>query len=137
MKVFFSSEFVRFILVGGVAALVNFFSRILFNEWMSFRLAIIVAYLVGMLTAYVLSRTIVFESSGKHPGHELFYFSVVNLLAIIQVWLISVGLAEYAFPTMNFHYYPKEIAHLVGLGIPVITSYLGHKHFSFAKRQHE
>lgn len=137
MKFLLASEFTRFLIVGGVAALVNFISRIIFSEWMSFRIAIIVAYLVGMITAYILSRAVVFEPSGKHPGKELFYFSLVNLAAVIQVWLISVGLAEYLFPSLEFEFYPQEIAHLVGLAIPAITSYLGHKYFSFAKRKPE
>lgn len=135
MKFLYSSEFFRFLIVGGIAALVNFVSRIFFSEWMSFRIAIIVAYLVGMLTAYILSRALVFEPSGKHPGHELFYFTLVNLFAVIQVWLISVGLAEYVFPYFSFSFYPEEVAHLSGLSVPVITSYLGHKYFSFAKQQ--
>ena len=134
MKALLTSEFTRFLFVGALAALVNFVSRIIFSEWMSFRIAIIVAYLVGMLTAYILSRTLVFEPSGKHPGNELFYFSLVNLAAVIQVWLISIGLAEYAFPYLDFHFYPEEVAHLGGLSVPVITSYLGHKYFSFAKQ---
>lgn len=134
MKTVLKSEFARFLLVGGIAATVNFIFRIVFSEWMSFRIAIIAAYLVGMLTAYILSRTIVFEPSGKHPGNELFYFSLVNLFAVAQVWLISVGLAEYAFPYLKFNFYPEEIAHLVGLSVPVVTSYLGHKYFSFAKQ---
>ena len=134
MKTLVRSEFARFLLVGGIAAAVNFISRIIFSEWMSFRVSIIMAYLVGMLTAYILSRAIVFEPSGKHPGNELLYFSLVNLFAVIQVWLISVGLAEYAFPYFDFTFYPEEIAHLSGLGVPVITSYLGHKYYSFAKQ---
>ena len=56
MKLSQSGEFARFIIVGGIAALVNFLSRIVFSEWMTFPVAIIVAYLVGMLTAYILSR---------------------------------------------------------------------------------
>ena len=134
MKTLVRSEFARFLLVGGIAAAVNFISRIAFSEWVSFRVAIILAYLIGMLTAYILSRTIVFEPSGKHPGNELFYFSLVNLVAVVQVWLISVGLAEYMFPYLEFTFYPEEIAHLGGLIVPVITSYLGHKYFSFAKQ---
>lgn len=135
MKAVLNSEFSRFLMVGGFAALVNFLSRILFSEWTSFRIAIILAYIVGMLTAYILSRLLVFEPSGKHPGNELFYFTLVNLFAVIQVWLISVGLAEYLFPYLAFAFYPEEIAHLSGLSVPVITSYLGHKYLSFAKRQ--
>jgi putative flippase GtrA len=119
--------------VGGFSALVNFLSRIALSQFMSFRLAVVYAYLVGMLTAYVLSRLFVFERSGRHPASELFWFSVVNVFAIIQVWVISVGLAEYAFPRLQVQFYPEAIAHLIGLGVPVITSYFGHKYFSFKK----
>ncbi len=120
-------------MVGGFAALVNFLSRIAFNQISTFRQAVVYAYLVGMLTAYVLSKVFVFEPSGRHPAAELFWFSIVNIFAIIQVWIISVGLAEYVFPKMHIEFYPEAIAHFIGLGVPVITSYFGHKYFSFKK----
>ncbi|HID48267.1 MAG TPA: GtrA family protein, partial [Chromatiales bacterium] len=47
------NRFQRFLLVGGVAALVNFLARIALNQAMSFRWAVFVAYLIGMLTAYL------------------------------------------------------------------------------------
>ena len=133
MKDIMQSEFMRFLAVGGFAAGVNFISRIFLNEYMSFRWAVFLAYLVGMLTAYLFSRWFVFEASGKHPGHELFHFTLVNLAAVAQVWLISVGLAEYLFPAIEFTFFYHEIAHLIGLAIPTITSYYGHKYFSFGK----
>lgn len=127
------TEFFQFLLVGGVAAGINFISRIGFSELVSYRLAIIFAYLVGMATAYLLSKHYVFEKSGRPIKDEIRDFTIVNLIAIIQVWLISVGLAEYFFPYISFSLYPEEVAHLIGLGIPAITSYFGHKHFSFKK----
>ena len=133
MTVSDSSEFIRFLVVGGIAALINFMARLLFSEWMSFRYAVIAAYIIGMLTAFMLSKWHVFETSGRHSGHELFYFSMVNLAAVIQVWGISVGLAEYFFPSIEFTFYAEEIAHLIGLCVPVISSYFGHKYLSFAK----
>lgn len=127
------TEFAQFLLVGGVAALVNFFARILINKFVSFGVAVVLAYVVGMVTAFVLSKLYVFEQSGRHHLHELRDFTIVNLFAIVQVWLISVGLAEYAFPAMGYHFYAPEVAHLIGLGVPAVTSYFGHKHFSFRK----
>lgn len=128
------NRFHRFLLVGGFAALVNFLARIGLNHFMSFRWAVFVAYLFGMLTAYLLSRFFVFEPSGRHPAHELFWFSLVNVAAVIQVWLISVGLAEYLFPAIGFDWYRDAIAHAIGLAVPAVTSYFGHKTLSFAKR---
>lgn len=127
------TEFFQFLIVGGFAAGVNFISRIGFSEIVSFRLAVILAYLIGMLTAYLLSKHYVFEKSGRALKDELRDFTIVNIFAVIQVWLISVGLAEYFFPYISFHIFPEEVAHLIGLGIPAITSYFGHKHFSFRK----
>ena len=127
------SEFFQFLIVGGFAAGINFISRIGFSELVSYRYAIILAYLVGMITAFILSKHYVFEKSGRKYKDELRDFTIVNIFAVIQVWLISVGLAEYLFPYFSFTFYPEEVAHLIGLGIPVISSYFGHKYFSFRK----
>ncbi len=124
-------EFFRFLLVGGFAAIINFSSRILINTVYSFRVSVIIAYIIGMITAYVLSKFLVFSPSGKHPLKEFSYFAIVNGVAIIQVWVISVVLAEYLFPSWKLIFYPKEIAHFIGISIPVITSYYGHKYYSF------
>ncbi len=127
-------EFVQFMLVGGFAAGVNFFSRIVFSQWMGFSPAVIAAYGVGMVTAYLLSKFLVFKPSGKKTHEEFFHFTLINLAAAIQVWLISVGLAEYLFPRLAFNFHPQEMAHFIGLCVPVVSSYLGHKHFTFADK---
>jgi putative flippase GtrA len=127
------TEFAQFLLVGGVAALVNFIARILINQLVSFAIAVVLAYLVGMLTAFVLSKLYVFERSGRHHWHELRDFTIVNVFAVAQVWVISVGLEEYVFPALGYSFYAPEFAHLIGLTVPAVTSYFGHKHFSFRK----
>ena len=127
------SEFIHFLIVGGFSAGVNFISRIGFSELVSYRYAVFLAYIIGMLTAFLLSKHYVFEKSGRSSKDELRDFTIVNIFAVIQVWLISVTLAEYFFPYLSFNFYPEEVAHLIGLGIPVISSYFGHKYFSFKK----
>ncbi len=133
LRALLAGRFGRFLLVGGFAALVNFASRFAFNTAFSFRVSVVLAYLVGMVTAWVLSRHLVFGPSGRHPLHELGWFSLVNLAAVAQVWVISVGLAEYVFPAVGFGFHPYAVAHLIGISVPVVTSYLGHKHFSFRR----
>ena len=86
-----------------------------------------------MITAFILSKHYVFEKSGRKYKDELRDFTIVNIFAVIQVWLISVGLAEYLFPYFSFTFYPEEVAHLIGLGIPVIRRYFGPKYYSFRK----
>lgn len=126
-------QFLRFVLTGGFAALVNLVSRYLLNSAMPFAIAVAVAYLCGMVTAYVLGRLFVFERSGRSVADELWRFTLVNAVAALQVWIISVGLGEYLFRWARLSFHPLEIAHLVGVSVPVLTSYVGHRHFSFAK----
>lgn len=125
-------RFARFLITGGIAAGMNVVSRYFLSMTMEYRLAVIVAYLCGMAVAWGLARLFVFEDSGRNRSAEFARFGLVNLVAAAQVWLVSVGLAEFAFPAMGFSWHPYEVAHLIGVVIPVFTSYLGHKHFSFA-----
>ena len=127
------ARFIRFMMTGGVAAVVNLVSRYLLNFVMSFGAAVAVAYLLGMVTAYVLGRLFVFERSGRTVADEFWRFTIVNVFAAAQVWVISVGLGEYAFPATGFNWRPLDVAHLIGVAVPVFTSYLGHRHFSFAR----
>lgn len=127
-----TSRFARFLLTGGFAAGVNVVSRYFLSMTMDFRWAVAIAYLCGMTTAWVLSRLFVFEQTGRSRASEYVRFTIVNVAAVAQVWVMSVGLAEYVFPAIGFVWHPYEVAHVIGVAIPVFTSYLGHKHFSFA-----
>ena len=128
------NRFVLFVLAGGTAALVNILSRIALNWLMPYEVAIIVAYLCGMTTAYLLNRHFVFAASGRGVASEYTRFALVNLAAVAQVWIVSVGLARLVFPTISFIWHAETVAHVIGVTIPVFTSYLGHKHFSFAAK---
>ena len=125
-------RFLRFLVVGGFAAGVNLAVRYVLDFSLSYSAAIVLAYLAGMLTAFVLSKWLVFLPSHRGTTSELVRFSLVNLAAIIQVWGVSVGLAEWLLPALGVDTYRYDIAHIVGVTVPAITSYLGHKYYSFA-----
>jgi len=126
-----NSEFTRFVLAGGFAALFNIFSRLAFSMVMPFEAAVVLAYLVGMATAFALTRRFVFERSQRHIAHEMARFTLVNLLALAQVWLVSVGLADWLFPRIGLTWNADLVAHIVGVMSPIGTSFLGHKRFTF------
>ncbi|MDR3474690.1 MAG: GtrA family protein [Devosia sp.] len=123
--------FIRFLVTGGLAAAVNIGSRVLLSMLMPFGAAVAVAYLIGMTTAYVLARLFVFERSGQTVHGEFLRFTLVNLVALVQVWLVSVGLADWLFPALRFTWNADLIAHTVGVLSPVVSSYYGHKLFTF------
>lgn len=128
---FKSRQFVLFLMTGGFAALVNIGSRFLYNQWVSFSTAVILAYISGMITAFILARIFVFNKSARSLGNSIAGFTLVNLIAIAQTWLISIGLAYYVLPALGVITHAQEISHLIGVIFPVFTSFIGHKHLSF------
>lgn len=128
---FVSKNFLMFLLTGGFAAAVNWSSRILYNLWMPYSAAIVVAYITGMITAFVLAKMFVFTESKQSTHRSVFFFTLVNLVAVVQTWAVSVGLAYYVFPKLGMTWHDRDIAHLVGVVMPVFSSYIGHKKFTF------
>lgn len=128
---FMSRQFLSFLLTGGFAAAVNFGSRIMYSFWLDFSSAVILAYITGMITAFVLARMFVFKESQQPVHHSAAFFVLVNLVAIVQTWGISMGLAYYLLPWLGVTLFAQEIAHAFGVAVPVFTSYMGHKRWSF------
>jgi len=131
IRSFMSRQFFVFLVTGGTAAAVNFGSRIVYNQWLPFSGAVILAYLTGMVTAFVLAKMFVFKESTQSTRRAVLFFTLVNVVAVLQTWLISMGLAFYLLPALGVTQFVKEIAHAVGVVVPVFTSYLGHKRWSF------
>jgi putative flippase GtrA len=147
-------------MAGGIAAGCNFGSRFLFSRYVGYITAIVMAYLVGMMVAFVLMRGQVFNARGKRLLPQVLSFVFVNLLAVLQTVIISLVLVRCAFPFMgldpwvdahreelaklmsflplsmaSFHFsttaVAEALAHLVGVLVPVVTSYFGHKFLTF------
>ena len=116
-------QFWRFLAAGGVAAAANFGSRFLFSLWVRYEWAIVFAYLVGMIVAFLLMRCFVFDAGGRPPARQAAIFVAVNLFALLQTLLVSIALARWV---------SEAIAHLVGVMVPVVTSYFGHRLLTFA-----
>jgi putative flippase GtrA len=127
-------RFATFLVTGGIAALINILSRIVFSLAMVYEVAVVLAYLAGMATAYILARLFVFEPSGRPAQGEFFRFAVVNVVALAQVWLVSMLLARVTFPWLGFIWHAETVAHVIGVLSPVVTSYVGHQRFTFARR---
>lgn len=130
MKV--SHQFLRFLVVGTTAALVNWLSRIALSLALPLSAAIVVAYVIAMGVAYGLNRAFVFAPSERSRGTEFARFTLVNIVALTQVWLVTILLVRYVFPAVGFSWNAEAVAHAVGIASPVLTSYFGHRHFSFA-----
>ena len=126
-----SRSFLLFVLVGMIAAAVNVLARYFINFAVSFELAIVLAFPIALSVAFVLNRSFVFKSEDKRVAGQYGRFLLVNLLMLCQVWVVSICLARYVFPAIGLTWHAELLAHIIGVGSPIVTSYFAHKHFSF------
>jgi putative flippase GtrA len=127
------SAFATFLVTGGIAAGVNIGSRWLFQFVMSYEIAVTLAYLCGMVTAFALAKLFVFKGAGGSTHGQFARFAMVNAVAFAQVFLVSEFFARFAFPAIGFRWQAETVAHVIGVISPVAASYLLHKRFSFRR----
>lgn len=128
-------QFLRFLVAGGLGAVVNIVSRYVLNMAMSFDLAVVLAYGLGMITAFTISRVYAFRSREQSASTQFARFALVNVVAAFLVWLVSVTLARQLFPAIGFAFYPEDVAHIIAVGSTAVSSYVMHKHFTFSPRK--
>lgn len=121
----------RFLFVGMTAAVINILSRVLISQFVRFEYAVILAFPIALTFAFVMSRWFVFEDSQREVWQQYVRFWVVNLFALVQVWLVSIGLSDFLFPAVGWIYHAELLAHTIGVASPVLTSYYAHKAFTF------
>ena len=126
-----SRRFGLFLLAGAIAAAANYGSRFGFSLWFNYPVAIVLAYLVGMTVAFLLMRQYVFEGRGKALGPQVLRFTLVNVLAVLQTLIVSLVLARWVLPALGVTQHAEAIAHAVGVAVPVVTSYFGHRLATF------
>lgn len=126
-----AGRFGLFLVAGGIAAAANYGSRFAFSVWFSYPAAIVLAYLVGMIVAFALMRRYVFDGASKALAPQVLKFTLVNALAVVQTLVVSLLLARWALPALGIESHVEAIAHAFGVAVPIVTSYLGHKHATF------
>lgn len=129
--IYWSGQFARFLLVGGIALLCHWLSRFAFNAWVSYAWAIVFAYLVGILVAFLLNKAYVFPFSERSLRFEVTSFFFVNIAAFPVVWAIAYVLGE----LLLVYYFPRQLAlalaHGFAIALPVFVNYALHKLITF------
>jgi putative flippase GtrA len=124
-------QFARFLIAGGIAAAANFGSRFIFSSIFGYGFAVFFAYLVGMLVAFVLMRSHVFDANNSPLTPQVAKFLGVNLIAVFQTLVISLFLVHWMLPYVEDARRAEALAHFVGVLVPAVTSYIGHKFLTF------
>ena len=81
--------------------MLNVVIRWIVNHIVSFEVSIVIGFFVALSAAFILNRYFVFGVTGSARG-QFWRFLFVNLLALVQVWLVSELLFRKLFPVLNF-----------------------------------
>ncbi len=126
-----SKQFLYFLLSGGLAAGFNWGSRFIFSEIFPFEVAVVLAFFIGSLSGFFLMRFFVFDGLGKPALPQVSKYIIVNFIALTQTLLVSLFLAHFLPPILGIKDQAESLAHLIGVLVPVVTSYFGHKFLTF------
>lgn len=124
-------EFIRFVATGSIAAISNLIARYLLDFFLVFEVAVVLAYIVGMVVAFILFQKVIFGDPQTPLSRRIFRFCVVNALGAFLALAVSSAMARIVLPAAGWTFHPAELAHFVGVAVPAFTSYFLHKHYTF------
>ena len=127
---FMTRQFARFLFVGGTAAFANWLSCLALGVWFSFSLSVVLAYFIGMTTAFFLNRVFVFSKSDRSIAKQARDFILINFL-FMPVVLFSSIVMEKLLRIVGVDVYSQAIAHAFAVAIPAVLSFLLYKFVAF------
>jgi putative flippase GtrA len=130
IKYFFTRQFLLFLCVGGLAAFLNWLSRILLSQWLFFDWAVTVAYGIGILVAFLLNSFLVFPKSTKPKKQQARDFFITNICFFPVVWISAIEVNS-ILQYYEVIRYTEAIAHAIALGIPMLATFLIYKFIAF------
>jgi putative flippase GtrA len=130
-SLFFSAQFGRFLLFGGLAAALQWSSRFAFDVYFSYSISVILAYGVGLSCGFILNRAFVFQAGQTKSGHQLAYFVLINLAGLPLVWWLSLLLGEQLLPRFMMHDMAKALGNGMAILSPVAINFILHKFVTF------
>lgn len=126
-------QVVRFLLLGGLAAAINWLVRFPLSAVLPFDLAVVAAYVIGMSAGFVLYRTYVFPGSARPVVEQSLVFLAVNLFGAGVVlgftWLFLSLVSDTGWPL----FVRQGLAHGLAIGIGAVANFFGHKTLTFAR----
>ncbi len=130
IRFFFTRQFFRFLLVGGLSAILHWYSRIILSDWLPFSWAVAVAYVVGMSIAFALNIIFVFPNSPKSKIKQARDFAIVNISFFPVVWAVAV-LVNNGLMASGLVRNTEGVSHAMAVILPAFFTFLIYKLFAF------
>jgi putative flippase GtrA len=127
---FLNGKFVRFLIVGGISALIEYSLYFLFKTRIDYLIANFLAFGVTNIFTFILSRKYVFTSTGGRKREEATLFVICLAGAYAVNHVVLWGLVEFA--AMD-----DKIAKALAIAVAVIWNFFTRKHIVFRNRQEQ
>ena len=121
----------RFLVAGGLAALLNWLVRFPLNLAMPYAAAVVLATVIGMVFGFLLYRAWVFPGSQRDTLVQIRDFVLVNLVGIAVTVSIAVALRHALLAIDVEAELAAAFAHAAGIGAGAVANYLGHRDVTF------
>jgi putative flippase GtrA len=129
LKKTFTAEFIRFLIVGVLSALIEYTLFFLFKAEINYLIANVLAFGLTNVVTFILSRRYVFGSSknnNKYYEATLFVICLVGALIVNQIVLWAL---------VEFGAIEQGIAKAVAIAVTVVWNFFTRKHFVFRNRE--
>lgn len=125
---FISGPFFRFVIVGGISALIEYALYFLFKPTFGYLAGNVVAFGTTNIITYILTRRYVFESTNRNKAQEasLYFLCLIGSLLTNQAVLWAL---------VEFGDVDDRIAKVVAIAVTVIWNYFTRKHIVFKNRE--
>lgn len=130
---FLTVQFLRFLFVGGTAAVLHWLARYWLSFWVSFPLAVALAYAIGIAAAFGLNRRYVFPTSERPIAKQARDFILVNLAFFPIVWGAAL-LFRMLLTQAGVSHFVDGLAHGLAILLPVLMTFLTYKFIAFGDK---
>lgn len=121
---------VRFLMVGGAAAALNWLVRFPLSAVLPYAVAVLGAAAIGMAFGFVAYRRFVFTGSDRSGSAQLRDFLLVNGVTTILVTVVAM-LSREALVLLVAMGTAEALAHAIGIGAGAVGNYVGHGRITF------
>jgi len=123
----------RFLVAGGIAALVNWLVRFPVELVVPYLAALLVSTCVGMTCGFLLYRAWVFPGSPRPLAGQIRDFILVNLTGQAAMLAVAASLRPLLMLVAVGALLAGASAHALGIAVGAVVNYLGHRHVTFAR----
>ncbi len=123
LKAFALKQFSKFSLVGILNTIIGYGSFVIFLNFSDYMSALIISHIIGVTHSYVWNKFWTFKSNKSVLTEIIRFYSVYFVVFIINALTLII--------LVNYLSFDPRIGQLVTLPIITITSFTGHKYWSF------